>query len=315
MNELLRAPSSIGKLDTLFAKRDGQVLATNKRRMYETPFVLMTNEPLNTLTVAPANASPAAAMRVSAEGPMQLTMFGALRDSTHGEVMVRMYMRDGTATEMLMNAPCHIDTIFGPGGNMYTLPEGLFIDEQRALSVICSSVVDILPDPPPDPTLARIVAVGAKYSQLEQDPQLARIKERLSISQFISTPYFYTINGGFADIHSLQTTEVEIEIGTQHNFEIHQFSAKATGTFSLDIIDVTKGASIINAPRGTHYAIPSTMLLGDGSHPYKLHEPVMVFAGQRLLVTLTDTSGLDSQTPNRVYLTLGGRAIKPRMWS
>ena len=326
MNEMRRAPNNIGKFDTLFAKKTGEIVGINKRRLYETPFFLLTSPPRNDIVVASVDSSAAAAMRVSAEGPMQLTELGAVFDKTHGDVLVRMYMRDGSGTDMIMNSPCHIRTIFGPGGQMYPLPEGLFIDEERALSIVFSSL-DPQPPPPPapqpppgNPTSARICAVGAKYSQLELDPQLRRVKERLAISQFLTSPYFYTLDSGFATVPPLSTIQVEVEIGSQHNFEIHQFSAVSDGTFNLDIVDLSKGESIINAPRGTHYGVPSTLLLGSGAHPYRLHEPVMVFAGQRLLVTLTDTSNLVVPAPpnpqgNRVFLTLGGNAVKARMWS
>ena len=312
LTELLRAPKTIGKFDTLFAKRTGEVIGINKRRLYETPFFLLTSPPLNNIVVPVAGSSPSAAMRVSAEGPMQLTQLGAVLDDTHQPVLVRMYMRDGSGADMIMNSPCHIATIFGPGGEMYPLPEGLYIDEERALSVTFSNLGA--------QTNVRICAVGAKYSQLEMDPQLRRVKERLAISQFLTSPYFYTFDSGYATIPPLTTIQVEIEIGAQHNFEIHQLSAVSDGTFNLDIVDLNKGESIINAPRGTHYGLPSTMFLGSGAHPYRLHEPIIIFAGQRLLVTLTDTANAAILPPpapqgNRVFLTLGGNAIKARMWS
>lgn len=307
LNEMVRAQDNIGKFDTLFIKKSGEIVGVNKRRLYETPFALCTNPPYNDVDVVAAISSGATAMRVSAEGPMQLTQLGAVRDATHGACLVRLYMRDGSGVNMMMNSPCHIDTIFGIGGQMYPLPEAIYIDEDRAMSVIFTNLNGL------SATHGRILAFGAKYSQLQMDPSLQRVKQRLQKSQFLSAPYFYTFDDGSILVPACGTVQAEIVISNAHNFEIHQFSIVRDGTVNIDIVDLTKGESIINAPRGTHYALPDIMFCGNNYYPYRLHEPVIVFSGQRLLVTLTDTS--NTQGGNRVYLTLGGKALKVRQWS
>ena len=118
----------------------------------------------------------------------------------------------------------------------------------------------------------------------------------------------------------LQTKQFVIEIFGDHNFDIHQFSAVSTGTFNINIQRMVNNASIINAPRGTNnlgagssvtYPVPSVMLMGTNSYPYRLHEPQLVFAGEQLLVTLVDTSGAS----NTIWLTIGGVGIKVKDWS
>lgn len=304
MIELVRSPDSIGRFQTLFSKKNGAVIGVNNKRRYETSFFLNTNPPNNDVTV-PINASSVAvAMRASAEGPMQVTQLGAVRDATHGAVLVRLSTRDGSDSSLIMNSPCHIDTIFGSGGLMYHLPEGLYVDENRALTAQFTDLTAA-------GTLTRITAVGAKYAQLRQDPTMERIKQRLQSSQFLSTPWFYTLENGSVTLAGLAASTQEIEIANQHNFEIHQMSFVSDGPFNLNIIDQTKGESIINGPSGSNFGIPHLLLCGDGSYPYRFHEPVMVFGGQRLLVNIQNTS----QSSNRIFLTLGGRAIKIRMWS
>lgn len=243
-------------------------------------------------------------MRVSGEGPVQLTQLGAVRDSTHGAVLVRLYMRDGSQSIQVSNVPLHIDTIFGPGGQMYPMPEGLYVDEDRAMSVV---FVDLTGSG----TAARICAVGAKYSQLQNDPGLARIKERLDASQFLSAPQFYGVNDGKITLTPFQEATYQVEINGAHNFELHQLSVKSTGTFNLNIIDMAKREPLINAPRNGSYRVPSTLFVGDGSYPYRFHEPILVLGGQRLLIDVIDTSG----AANDVYLTLGGTALKIRKWN
>lgn len=312
MQELTRAQDKIGKFDSLISLKDGRVAATEKRRLYEYPFFLLTDQQTTLVAGQQPNdvASTAnmtsleTALRVSGEGPVQMTQLGAVRDATHGEVLVQLYMRDGASRTQISNVPLHIDTIFGQGGQMYPLPEGLYIDEDRALSVTFTNLTD-------DDTLTRICCVGAKYTNLQADPSLSRVKERLKASEFLSTPQFYGVNDGNVMLTPYQTLQYTIQINDAQNFEIHQLSVVSTGDFLMNIVDMSKGESIINSPRNGNYPIPASLFVGNGSYPYRFHEPVLTFGGQSLLVTFVDTSGSD----NTIYLTLGGVALKVRQWS
>ncbi len=301
---MVRAQDKIGKFDSLISLKDGRVAAVEKRRLYEYPFFLMTDPPNNDV-VSPANGtSPNTGMRVSGEGPLQLTQLGAVRDSTHGAVTVRLYIRDGSGQIQVSNVPLHIDTIFGPGGQMYPLPEGIYIDEDRAMAACFTDLTG-------SGTNSRIVAVGAKYSQLQGDPSLARVKERLKSMEFLSTPQWYGLNDGSVALTAYQTQTLVVEINGGSNFELHQLSATSTGDFLVNIVDMAKGESLINAPRNGNYPLPASLFIGNGLYPYRFHEPPLIFGGQNLLVTLVDTSG----APNTVYLTLGGVNLKVRQWS
>lgn len=305
-NEMQQAPEYIGRFSTLIQMKGGRIMAVDKRRLDETPFFLMTNPPNNEVSYAAGRSSLETAMRLSGEGPMQLSMLGVYPTSVNSNLLslVRLFTRDGNQPVMLMNSPLHISTLFGPGGSMYPLPEALYCDEDRALSVVFTNLDT------ESAANTRIVAVGAKYTKLQEDPSLVRVKERLKDSQFDSIPYWYGLDKTKASLSAFQSAQYQITIDGSHNFEIHQLSYFSNGTFSLDIVDLTKGESLIQAPRGTHYETPNLMLCGNGSYPYRLNEPVIVYGGQRLLVSLTDTSGAG----NTVYLTLGGRALKIRKW-
>lgn len=307
MKKLVRAQDKIGKFDTLIIFKDGRVPAVNKRRLYENPAFLNTDPPFNDVTVPAAGTSdPPSSMRVSGEGPLQLTQMGAVRDATHDEVLVRLYMRDGSQMIPLSNVPLHIDTIFGPGGQMYGLPEGLYIDETRAMQAVFQNVSQSTP------TNARITLVGAKYSQLQADPSLARVKKRLEASQFLSAPQFFGINDGVATLTAYQTAQYVVEIPGDRNFEIHQLSAKSTSVaFNINIVDMAKDESLINSPRNGNYPVPSTLWFGTGAYPYKFHEPPLIMGGQNLLITLVNCSNAN----NTIYITLGGVALKVRKWS
>ncbi len=304
MQELTRSQDKIGKFDSLVGLKDGRIAACEKRRLYEYPFFLLTDPPNNDVTSTANLTSPETTMRVSGEGPVQLTQLGAVRDATHGAVLVWLKMKDGSQQIKISNVPLHIDTIFGVGGQMYPLPEGMYVDEDRALSMAFTDLTG-------SGTLSRVCAVGAKYTQLQNDPSLTRVKERLKASEFLSAPQFYGINDGKAVLTAFQTLQFTILLNGSQNFEIHQLSAVSTGDFLLNIVDMAKGESIINAPRNGNYPLPASLFVGNGSNPYRFHEPILTFGGQTLLVTLVDTSG----APNTVYLTLGGVALKVRQWS
>ncbi len=305
MQSMTRAQDKIGKFGALISLKDGRVAAVDKRRLLENPFFLMTDPPFNDVPSAAGQTSANTAMRVSGEGPLQLTQMGAVRDSTHTAVTVRLYMRDGSQQIQVSNVPLHIDTVFGPGGQMYPLPEGLYVDEDRAMSATFTNL------DADNPTNSRIAIVGAKYNQLRQDPSLQRVKERLKAAEFLSAPQWYGLNDGSAPLTAFQTRQFVIEINGGSNFELHQLSAVSDGDFLINIVDMAKGESIINAPRNGNYPVPASLFVGSGSYPYRFHEPIIVFGGQNLLVTLVDVSGDD----NTVYLTLGGVNLKVRMWS
>ncbi len=304
MRELVRAQDRIGKFDTLISLTDGRVAAVEKRRLYEYPFFLLTDPPNNNVAVPASGLSKETAMRTSGEGPMQMTQIGVVQDDTHGNVLVRLRMRDGSQQVNISNVPLHINTIAGSGGEMYPLPEGLYIDEDRAMTAEFTDLTG-------SGTNARICLVGAKYTQLQADPSLARVKERLKASEFLSSPQFYGINDGKASLTAYQTAQYTIQVQGGQNFDIHQLSKVSTGDFLINIVDMAKGESIINAPRNGNYPLPSTLFFGDGSYPYRFHEPILTFGGQTLLVTLVDVSG----SANDIYITLGGIAYKVRQWS
>lgn len=281
--------------------KSGRVLATNKRKLYETPFFLQTNPPNNKVAITALATTDQQTMRISAEGPLQVSAFGATRAA---ECTVMIYLNDGATPVRLMNSPIHIDTIFGNGGQMYPLPQGLYLDENRALSLTYTDLSN-------GSNSAQVAFNAAKYSQLQQDANLARVKQRLQMSQYLSMPFWYTFDQGPVTLTALQQQQIEIQIDPAFHFEIHQLSFKSTGTFSINIVDLAKGESIINAPSNTNYAIPHLLLCGNNQYPYKYSEPVMVFAQQKLLVTLQDTSNAS----NTVWLTLGGKAIATKQWS
>jgi len=217
--------------------------------------------------------------------------------------MCSLAIEDGTSQRPLMNQACHIDTVFGDGQRPYILPETLIVDELRA---VMSQFVDISGSA----NTIRPALHSARYMQLQYDPRLIKMRERMEQRQYISLPYFYTFDDGKIVLTSGSSDTGMITIANDHHFEIHTIQVASTGVFSLNIVDVSQKESIIDAPGSDDYQVYSNLICGTAQWPFKFHEPRMIFAGQKLLVYVTDLSG----SANTIYLTLGGRAIATRMW-
>jgi hypothetical protein len=309
LDELVKQPTVMEAFKTYAANRNGAIIAVNKKRLYNQPFILNTNSPLADVPVLSGQQSDTVGMRVSQEGPMVLTHLGAVQDDAHDNVLVQLIMNDGNNPIVLTRSWCHVRTLFGPGGLTYPLPQGLYLDESRALSATFRE-----PDTDGD-TLARISMAGMKYSKIYQDPELLRTRKKLESSQYESMPYFYPLDSQRVLIGAFTQVVREIQIDAAHNFLLHQIGRFTTGNFSINIIDMAKGESIINGPSGSNFEVPDQMLCGlDGAsegYPYRFKEPIMFYANQKIQVTMTNLTGAEID----VYLTFGGEAFAVRQWS
>lgn len=308
-SELVRQSLQKPHFKTYAANAQGAIVAVNKKRLYQQPFVLNTNPPFTSIDVPNGGQSEVRGMRISQEGPLILTELGAVRDDDHDNVLVQLMVQDGSNIINMTRSWCHIDTIFGPGGLTYPLPQALYLDESRSLSVVYRE---------PDTggaTEARISLIGVKYSKIYQDPELVRVRERLKNGQYLALPYFYPLDSQKVTLTSFQEVTQEIQIAADHHFLLHQIGRKSTGQFSINIIDMAKGESIVNGPSGSNFEIPDQLLCGlsgeSRGYPYRFEEPIMFYANQKIQITLTNLTNAS----NDVYLTFGGEAIKVRDWS
>jgi len=290
------------KMPTLIEspRRDGSIVAVNRRRIAEQPYFLLTNVPNNSVPILANQSSTVQVMGVSGEGPAQIVSFGHEKTGT---ARVFLQIQDGRTQRGLMNGACHIDTIMGTGRQPYFLPEALYIDELRSLLVTFTDISAAA-------NAVRFSALCTRFNTQQVDPTLERIRKRMEQRQYLSVPYWYTLDAGPVVVGAGLTVQQAITVGQDHHFQIMQMSAVSTGLFDINIVDSQRGESLISAPQDQNYAIGSELILGNANFPYKFHESRLVQTGQRLIVTLTDRSG----APNTVNLTLGGRAIAVRLW-
>lgn len=288
----------------LISQPNGKITGVNARRLGHLPFMLLPNPPDNKIVVAANQAAAPILMSVSGDGPAQGVALMAVRDRA---CKISLQVEDGQNTRALMNAPIHLDCIFGTGENLtfkpYRLPEALYLDEGRSIVVFLTNLTAVQAN----------VYLGMQCERMLNpvDPQLSAEEEKRRAAErtYRSLPYFYTVDGGVITLTASATAQKVVTIDQDNHFQLFQLSATSTGTFTIDILDATTGESIITAPQGRHYEIDSRMLFGTNQFPFRFHQPRMFRAGQKLIVNVTDTS----VAGNDIYLAMGGRAIARSM--
>jgi hypothetical protein len=225
---------------------------------------------------------------------------------------VILQVQDGQGIRGLMNGAVHLDTISGTGAQPYRFAEGLYLDELRSVIAQFTNL-----DPATDASV-RAMMLGQRYLNQQVAVDLTKIRARLDRRQYLTIPYWYTTDQGPVTLAPGATGQFPISVGQDHHFEIHQYSAVVqednfgSGTFpwSINIVDISKGESIIDAPGSGSQQVSGNLFFGNGNFPFKVHEPRLVLAGMKLVATITN-----NHTNNLTFhLTLGGRAIADRMW-
>jgi len=280
---------------TLYRLKSGQIVA-NKRMLNVQPFDLLTDLPNNNISVSALGQTGPIAATVGRDGPIEISQFSAQRSEA---MQILLEIQDGSATRKLMNAACHIDTIFGSGTQPYYLPEALWLDEGHVINCYAANLADSTNN-------VRLNFRGLKRTHTVADPDGSLARQRISRREFISMPYFYTFATGGVTLAGGATSSQEIPISAEGYFLVQQITSVQTGDFTLNIINQATNDSIINAPGAVSYEIPHSLLCGTANFAFKLHEPWLIGPGQKIVVNLTNTELF----VNTIYLTLGGIFIR-----
>ena len=302
-SRVIPMPLDLSRVPTLIESksRPGAIDAVHLRKLFEFPFWLTTDQPNNVVSVAANSASPLTTMRVSSAGP---GIVNALSVRRTGTALIALNILDGQTPQTLMNGPVHIDAIVGNNTLPYRLAEPIYTDENRAVVV---SFTDLSGSA----NTFRLVAHCARHTSVKYDPKLQDIRNRLKERQFISMPFWYTTDTGPVVLTGSGTGNVGISIAQDHHFLLYKMSVVATSRlFNLELIDTTKGKSLIDGPGQAGSEISANLCLGDANYPFVLPEPYFFEAGTKIQVNLTDRSA----STNTIYLALHGSIIKTRMW-
>lgn len=288
------------RIVTLDEAPNGLIRSVNKRKLYEFPFYLTPTAP-NTAITVPANQSSAIIVcPVSGEGPAQIETLGI---QSTGVAAARLGVLDGEAQRFISNRAIHISTIFGNGQRAYTLPEALYIDESRSLFVVFSDLSGA-------ENVIRPAFGAARYTKPVNDPSLEKIRARMAYRQYMSAPYFYTLDSQFITLTALGTGTATISIGMDHGFEVHKITGISTGRYTFQITDISTGEPLFDGFGGQAVQMENTLVVGSPGFPFTLAEKRYWSPGTKLQVDFTDLSNAG----NTINLTLSGRMIANRMW-
>lgn len=290
---------------TLINRPDGSVEAVNKASLDFIPFALMPNQPNNRPSIEGHEVSELLSMSISGEGTARIVALSM--DSTTGVVVdgakIMLVSQEGNARRPLSNGSLHMSTIFGDNLRPYPMPEDLYVDELRRLVVEITNLSD-------DTNVVAPVGWSERASKSKADPTLQLARKRQDLQQFLTSPFWYTFDEGKVELESGETVEKTITIASDAHFWMRHISGISTGEYTLNLIDVATGESIIDAPQGTNYGLSSNLIVGTANYPFCLRQPRLFQLGQRILARLVNRSGAD----NTVYLTLGGQALADKMW-
>lgn len=298
-----RRVPNVARIGTLIEDRSvpGRILGVDRRKLREQPFLLGVDSPNQSLSMGANGSSNIGKTRVSAQGPAEIVALGV---KATGACVVMAQVADGQSMLTLMNGPIHVDTVFGNNLLPFRLSEALYIDNQRSVDWRFTDISG-------SSNAARLVAHAVRYMGVQFDPRLQRIRQRMAEKQYISAPFWYTNDTGAITITASSTATGQISIAPDHSFELMKITASATsGLYDLNLINVSRGKSLINAPGNQNYSTSAGLWVGTAQYPYIFPEPVLFEAGEKILINLTDRSGSD----NVIYLTLHGRIIASRMW-
>jgi hypothetical protein len=292
---------------TLLEAGDGHIRAVNRARLFQLPYFLMPNAPNNSVAMTANQSSLQSVATISGGGPGEIV---ALSHEKTAPCLAMIQIQDGETIRALMNGAIHVDAIFGDRFTPYRMPESLYIDELRSIAFTFTDISG-------SNNAIRPNTECKRYLQLHVDEHMEKIRSRMEKNQYLSYPYWYTLDradntgGGGITIPAGTTIRETITIGQQSHFEWSKLSGVATSIlFDINIVDVSRGESVFDAPTSTNRPVSAGLVMGNGNFPMNLHQPRLFQIGQRLEVTLVDRSGAD----NTVHLALGGKNCKDMRW-
>ncbi len=263
------------------------------------PFILLPNQPSNQIAMSALSPAEAYAT-VSSSGPVDVAAFAK---SNSAAPRVMLSLQDGSYKQPLMNAAIHADCIFGSARKPYVLPEFLHLNEQRSLQITTTDISG-------EASTFNPSFWSAQHLALQPDDTNKIGEDRVNEREMATFPFWYTFCAGFSTLAALGTGVETIILSQEFDFLLSKLSFVSTGSFKINIKNASTGRSILDAPGSQNYQIDSALFMGDGNFPYTLYMPLRFGSGEKIVITMTDTSDDD----NTVFIALGGSGIRNKMW-
>lgn len=273
------------------------------KRALLTPYWLTTNQPDETISVAGLGISDILSFGVSGNATAEAIAFAGDFTNASTDFLVMLMTNDGALDIPLCSNSVHAATIFGTNLNPYRLPESLYIDNERRLKVKLTNLSPLTND-------ARLAIRATRNAIVTVDPAADLAGLKLREKARLTFPFLYTFDDGKADLNAGQTADFAVTTDAEFDFQLYQISGVASGPYDIDVLDANTGESILNAMGDNHFQISDELVVGTAAFPFRLHQPRLYRAAQKMIVRLTNTH----PDANTIYITFGGRKLAKRLW-
>lgn len=291
---------------TVVKSEDGKLYINDVKRFVR-PFFLTPDAPNQTLALAAAaNSQAYAPMTVTQEGPFQ--GYSLILQSDRGELVgdheATVLMTDSGSRKQMMNRPVHANTIFGTPSFPMVLPERLFLNENRSLTIRFQNLFA-------NANNIRVNIAGRRmYQSSAESGMFDKLISDLTKRTVVTTPYFLTTT---EDITALTVaagaTSYFLPTDADAYFEVFKFAAVAydnqlgtlTGDFDIIIRDAETRREIETGN------MSNQLIMGNGLAPFVLPESWLIRPKQRIEIVVTNTTATGN--PLDAYITFIGRKL------
>jgi hypothetical protein len=293
-------------INTILPQKDGS-LRVNDIKSFVRPFWLTPDAPNQTMALAAIVANQAySPMTITQEGPFQgLSMIlQSDRFTAVADHECTCLIQDSGSRKQLSNRPVHANTIFGTSELPMTLPERLFMHENRSLTIRFQNIFNRANNIRPAIAGRRIYATSARSGIL--DEFILDISERAEVT----TNYFLTTT---EEINALTVaagaTSFFFPIDADAYFECFKMASVAydatlgtmTGSFDFILRDAETRRELETGN------LSNLLGSGTGLLPFICPESWLIRPKQRVEIQITNTT--PSGNPIDVFFTMIGRKI------
>jgi hypothetical protein len=291
---------------TVLKSEDGKLYINDVKRFVR-PFFLTPDAPNQTLALAAAaNSQAYAPMTVTQEGPfqgyslvMQSDRFGLV-----GDHEATVLITDSGSRKQMMNRPVHANTIFGTPGFPMTLPERMFLHQNRSLTIRYQNLFANANN------LRPVISGRRLYQSSAESGMFDKEIKKLTKRTLVTTPYFLTTTEDItAQTVAQGAVSYFLPTDADAYMEVFKISAVAydatlgtlTGEFDIIIRDAETRRELETGN------MSNLLICGNGLTPFILAESWLVRPKQRIEVVITNTTATGN--PLTAYLTFIGRKL------
>ena len=291
---------------TVVKSNDGRLYINDVKRFVR-PFFLTPDAPNQTLQLAAVlNSQVFNPLTVTQEGPFQgyANILQSTRFTAAADHECTALITDTGSRKQLSNRPVHANTIFGTPGFPLVLPERLFLNENRSLTVRFQNIFANLNN------LRMMISGRRLYQSSAESGMLDDYIKKLQKRTLVTTPYFLTTTEAIVNLAAGATQSYILPTDADAYFEcfkITQVNYDRTlpagninaGSYDFIIRDAETRRELETGN------LSDQLATGNGQVPFVLAESWLIRPKQRIEIVITNThaNAID------IYLTIIGRKL------